>query len=115
MVKLGGEIERSVDVLTFSFPAVIVPYEYPRLSWYWLSPANDAVILTDIGVVTLSAVYVTEACPEEFVVVLPRYIGRVATLSLSCQRILLQSMVLPASGMFEAFFSVAVRVMDLPL
>ena len=56
IVKCKGEIQRIVDVLTFSFPAVIVPNEYPTLGWYWLSPANDAVTVTDAGVVTVGAV-----------------------------------------------------------
>ena len=55
-VKLKGETERVVDVLTFSFSTVIVPYEYPVLAWYWLSPANDAVTVTDVWVVTVGAV-----------------------------------------------------------
>jgi hypothetical protein len=37
-------------------------------SRYVTSPANEAVIVTDVWVVTLGAVYVTEAWPEELVV-----------------------------------------------
>ena len=43
-VKLKGETDSVVEVTT----ALIVPYEYPLLDWYWLSPANDAVTVTEV-------------------------------------------------------------------
>ena len=54
MVKLEGEINRVVGVSVIA--TVIVPDEVPLLDWYWSSPPNDVVTVTDVCVVTVGAV-----------------------------------------------------------
>ena len=100
-LKLAGEIKRLVLVLATD---VIVPEVEALVPLYWLSPANDAVIVADVAYD--GAVYVTVAVPDTLVVLVDdEKLPAVAD----------QEMVLPNIPLPEPSLNIVVRVTEDPV